>query len=108
MGEQVYTLNEYQAEAMSFRLESANEQYALMGLAGEVGEVLGLAAKAVRDGRNHDYELNMKKELGDALWFIAAVALDNGYTLEDIAISNVAKLSSRKDRGVLQGSGDNR
>jgi NTP pyrophosphatase (non-canonical NTP hydrolase) len=104
----LYTLNEYQIDAMSVRLESADPTYALLGLAGEVGEVYSLAAKAVRDGKKFDYQDNIKKELGDVLWFIAAIAVDNGYTLEDIAKSNINKLFKRKDAGTLQGSGDNR
>lgn len=102
------TLNDYQAEAMSVRLESASRQYAVLGLAGEVGEVYSLEAKAVRDGYQMDFQQNMKKELGDVLWFIAAIAADNGFTLEDIAQSNINKLFSRRDRGTLQGSGDSR
>jgi NTP pyrophosphatase (non-canonical NTP hydrolase) len=103
-----YTLNDYQVQAMSVRLESANEAYAVLGLAGEVGEVYSLAAKAIRDGKKLDYQDNLKKELGDVLWFIAAIAADNGYTLEDIARSNIKKLFKRKEDGTLQGSGDNR
>lgn len=111
MGEtedKTYSLNDYQADAMSVRLESADEVYAILGLAGEVGEIYSLCAKAVRDGYKTDHELNMKKELGDVLWFVAAIAMDNGYTLEDIAQSNIAKLFARKEKGTLQGSGDNR
>jgi NTP pyrophosphatase (non-canonical NTP hydrolase) len=102
------TLNDYQAAAMSVRLESADAAYAVLGLAGEVGEVYSLAAKAIRDGKKFDYDQNIKKELGDVLWFIAAIAADNGFTLEDVAQSNINKLFKRKEDGTLQGSGDNR
>ena len=102
------TMNEYQVEAMSVRLETADAAYALLGLAGEVGEVYSLAAKAIRDGKRFDYDQNIKKELGDVLWFIAAIAADNGFTLEDVARSNINKLFKRKEEGTLQGSGDNR
>lgn len=103
-----YSLNDYQADAMSVRLESANDRYAILGMLAEAGEVADLAAKAIRDGRKFDYEINMKKELGDVLWGIAAIAADHGFTLEDVAQTNIAKLFSRRDRGTLQGSGDNR
>lgn len=105
---ELYTLNDYQVQAMSVRLDSADESYALLGLAGEVGEIYSLAAKAIRDGKKFDYQDNIKKELGDVLWFISAIAADNGYTLEDIAKSNINKLFKRKESGTLQGSGDNR
>ena len=104
----IYTLNDYQAKALSFRMESANEQYAVENLAGEVGELFSLRAKAIRDGRKPDYERNVKKELGDILWSVAAVAADNGFTLADVANGNIFKLSKRKDDGTIQGSGDNR
>ena len=103
-----YTLNDYQAEAQSVRLPSANSDYALLGLCGEVGEIYSLFAKAVRDGRKFDHDQNVKKELGDVLWFVSAIAADHGLTLEDVARSNILKLVDRKDRGTLQGSGDNR
>jgi hypothetical protein len=43
-------LNEYQREALSFRLSTADSLYAQLGLAGEVGELLGAIAKCRRDG----------------------------------------------------------
>lgn len=101
-------LNEYQVEAMSFRLESATPEYAMLGLSGEVGELHSLISKAYRDGRKMDHDLNVKKELGDILWFVAAIAMDHGYTLEEIAEKNLSKLSARKSNGTLQGSGDTR
>lgn len=101
-------LNDYQAEAMSFRLPSATPDYALFNLSGEVGELHSLIAKAIRDGAKFDFELQVKKELGDVLWCLTAVAMDYGYTLEDVAQSNINKLSKRKQDGTLNGSGDNR
>lgn len=101
-------LNEYQNMAMSFRLPSATPDYALFNLGAEAGEVLSLRAKALRDGKKFDYEQNMKKELGDVLWHVAAIAIDNGFSLEDIAMSNIAKLTQRKATGTIQGSGDER
>src|SRR6476660_5066532 len=104
-----YTLDSYQAEAMALRLDSAqNPMYALLGFPAVVGEVCDLAAKGIRDGKKLDFEQNMKKELWDCMWFIAAIAADNGFTLSEIAEANIYKLNDRKNRGVLQGSGDNR
>ena len=50
----------------------------------------------------------MTKELGDVLWYCANLAHELGTTLEDVAQGNLDKLFSRKERGTLQGSGDNR
>ena len=104
----MYHLNEYQVQAAAVRLPSASPDYAILGLPGEVGELCSLVAKSIRDGRKLDHDQNIKKELGDCLWFIAAIAADHGLTLEDVARSNINKLYSRRDRNTLQGSGDNR
>ena len=100
--------NEYQNFCQGVRLPTATPEYCVLNLPGEVGELCSLLAKAIRDGRKPDHEQNVKKELGDALWSIATIALDNGFTLQDIADGNVYKLSKRKEEGALQGSGDNR
>lgn len=102
--------NEFQDLAMSTRLESANHLYALMGLVGEVGEVYSLIAKGIRDGVEDEEAFNdkVKKELGDVLWFIAALCDDMNYTMDECAEAVVKKLKSRKERGVLGGSGDDR
>ena len=50
----------------------------------------------------------MIKELGDVLWYLTALALELDVNLEDVAKSNVKKLTDRKTRGVLKGDGDNR
>lgn len=104
----VYTLNDYQAAALGFRLETSDEQYVEENLVGEVGELFSLKAKARRDGRKFDYDMQYKKELGDIFWSVAVAAADKGWTLQDLANSNIYKLSNRKQQGTLQGSGDNR
>jgi NTP pyrophosphatase (non-canonical NTP hydrolase) len=47
-------------------------------------------------------------ELGDVLWYVAQLATEAGLDLDEIAEDNLAKLLSRKQRNVLQGSGDTR
>lgn len=100
--------SQYQAQAMSFRKLSADATYALLNLPGEVGELLSLEAKARRDGPKEDFLVQAKKELGDIMWCLAAVAEDFGFDLEDIAQTNIDKLTGRKERGTLDGSGDDR
>lgn len=103
------TLTEYQIEAMKTRLSTANADYALFNLVGEVGEFYGKIAKFIRDeGDIYKYIAALKKELGDILWHVAAIAEDNEWTLDEIAEDNLAKLKDRQQRNVLGGSGDNR
>lgn len=102
-------LNKYQTEAMTFRTPTANEAYALFNLGAEVGEVLGKFAKAIRDEVDEEtLRQDIKKELGDVVWMVAAVASDFSLTLSEICEHNIDKLNSRKERNVITGSGDNR
>lgn len=102
-------LNTYQAVAMGTVLPTAlNNEYLFSGLAGEAGECCSLNAKAVRDGTPEDYQAKLKKELGDVLWFVAVLSSHHGISLADVAEENIKKLTSRKERGVLGGSGDDR
>lgn len=101
-------LREYQLKAVSFAMYPATHKvlYPTLGLCGEAGEVAEKVKKQVRDGVFNRHET--AKELGDVLWYLANVANDIGYGLEEIATMNIEKLSSRKERNVLSGSGDNR
>lgn len=83
----------------------------VLGLSDESGEVLGKFKKILRDKKGiltDEDKAEIIKELGDVLWYIATVSHLLGYSLEDVARKNNEKLLSRKDRGVLSGSGDNR
>lgn len=106
--------NDYQTQARSFAVFSAKDMnYLVPGLVGEVGELCSLLAKKYRDDYTYHIEtatqdINYAKELGDILWFVANLATSAGYSLEDIAKMNIEKLESRKQRGTIQGSGDNR
>jgi len=103
----------YQQFAIStaiYKLENA-VIYPALGLAGETGEVVDKIKKILRDGRENlpeDWNEQIAKEMGDALWYFANLAHDIGYSLSEIAAMNVDKLTDRKKRGVLSGSGDNR
>lgn len=100
-------IDSYQRSAMTFRLPTADRFYALLNLAAEAGEVAGKAAKHIRDGGDvEEYNDSIKKELGDTLWQVAAVAKDHGFTLSEVCQHNLDKLNSRLDRNVLTGSGD--
>jgi NTP pyrophosphatase (non-canonical NTP hydrolase) len=88
-----------------------NLLYPTLGLCGEAGEVAEKIKKMVRDdgGTLSDARREaLSKELGDVLWYVAQLASEAGLDLDEIAGDNLAKLLSRRDRGVLQGSGDSR
>lgn len=84
--------------------------YPAMGLAGESGEVANKIKKIFRgdDINIENVKKSISDELGDVLWYVSALANDLGLNLGDIARKNVEKLRSRKERGVIGGSGDSR
>lgn len=105
-----FGFNEYQERAWEFRAWPNTETgnlYPVLGLAEEAGEVVGKVAKAIRKGVEVDREA-LKKELGDVLWQLAAVATTFDFDLEEIALANIEKLDDRNARNVLVGEGDNR
>ena len=81
--------------------------YPALGLTGEAGEVAEKVKKWLRGDRELD-KLELLKEAGDVMWYLASLADDLGYTLQDLVDENVKKLTSRKERGVQKGDGDNR
>ena len=99
---------EYQRKAVSFAIYPATHKvlYPTLGLCGESGEVAEKVKKQVRDGVFNRHEV--AKELGDVLWYLTNICNDIGYNLDEIAKLNIDKLSSRKQRNVIKGSGDNR
>jgi len=87
-------------------------EYLALGLTSEAGEVAGKVKKLIRDGEDVE-GFEMKKiaiasEVGDVLWYCAMMAKEVGVPLGDIMQENLDKLHSRKERGKLSGSGDNR
>lgn len=86
----------------------------LTGEAGEFSEKLGKKQRKDQTLTTNqaqfddDEKLDLAKELGDVLWYVAAAADEIGFTLEEVARINIDKLADRKARGVIQGAGDNR
>ena len=106
--------NTYQTGALQTAIYpnmSNNFIYPTLGLVGEAGEVAEKAKKIIRDGDGTLTEETRKKmalELSDVCWYVAVLAYELDYTLEEIMQMNLDKLASRQQRGVLSGSGDNR
>ena len=108
-------LNEYQLlagqtdqqpEAVTSGLDNRTMLIPLLGLAGEVGELLGEYKKRIRDGDSYKlFPRRIREELGDVLWYLANVATKHGLTLEEVASHNLDKTQRRwrvSDRGEEQ------
>jgi NTP pyrophosphatase (non-canonical NTP hydrolase) len=108
------TLQEYQDVAVETAIYGAGNViiYPSLGLANEAGEVLGKVKKVLRD-KGGDFtsletRIAIADEMGDVLWYLAALSRDIEIPLESIAQRNIEKLLDRRARNVIQGSGDNR
>lgn len=83
----------------------------VMGIAGEAGEVVEKWKKIVayKEGAiPAEVREDLKKELGDVVWYIAVFADSLGLSFEEVMQLNVKKLTDRKARDVIKGAGDNR
>jgi NTP pyrophosphatase (non-canonical NTP hydrolase) len=88
-----------------------NYIYPTLGLASEAGELAGKIKKIIRDDEGKittEKKKEIKKELGDVLWYLAQLSTELKISFSKIAKENIIKLSSRKRRNKLHGSGDNR
>src|SRR3990167_6349991 len=72
-----------------------------MGLAGEAGEVADDVKKVVFHRHPFDGEQRekMRKELGDCLWYIAAICTRFGWSLSEVMQANIDKLTRRYPDG---------
>lgn len=87
---------------------SKNElMYLALGLCGEAGEVAEKIKKVYRDNKAVNHE-ELAKELGDVAWYWARLCEAIQFRCDDVLLKNVKKLTSRQERNVLRGSGDNR
>lgn len=89
--------------------------YPALGLAGEAGEAVDKIKKYWRNqGSTSGAQLGwylkdeLTAELGDVLWYIAALASELKRPLSHIAEQNIEKLRDRQSRGVIKSQGDNR
>lgn len=111
------TLDEYQRQAFVFAQYPEKSTGNLLAITycalgfGEAGEVQGKIKKAIRDnGGKISVEMRdaIAAEMGDCLWYIAALSTELGITLDEVGRRNLEKLFDRTSRGVIGGSGDNR
>lgn len=125
------SLNEYQSLAMTTCMPTCeNFSYMFLNLVGEVGEFASKVAKSIRKGQAQiggfidsgippqnvltfkqftyciEQETELKKEAGDILWQLSGLCTVMGWTLEDVAQTNLDKLAARKAIGTIDGNGD--
>ncbi|HEX9540876.1 MAG TPA: nucleoside triphosphate pyrophosphohydrolase family protein [Streptosporangiaceae bacterium] len=80
----------------------------MLGLASETGSILNVYKKYLRDGidpaANREF---LRQELGDLLWYAAAVATASGLDLDDIAEANLRRTRDRYPRQWPESRGGN-
>ncbi len=80
---------------------------ASFGLSGEVGELNDMIKKWMFHG--HDLSLDdVKKELGDCLWYIAMMCESFGFSMEEVAQKNINKLIERYPEGFSEHASQHR
>lgn len=93
-------LNEYQDKARATDQRPGREGDAivvpLLGIAGEAGALLTEYKKLLRDGPAYaSFSDQVAEELGDILWYVANLAGKFDLRLDDIAMANLVKTSTR-------------
>jgi NTP pyrophosphatase (non-canonical NTP hydrolase) len=101
-------MNDYQEQAAQTAIYKAEHAviYPALGLAAEAGEVANKVKKILRDGTFNREAI--ADEVGDCLWYIAALCRDLNVNMADLAKNNLQKLEDRKRRGKIAGEGDKR
>lgn len=96
-------INEYQRaarETSQLRLGGPHSAVApMLGLASETGAILNVYKKYLRDGidlvANREF---LREELGDLLWYVAAVATACDLDLDEVAVANLDRTHDRYPR----------
>lgn len=108
------TFNDYQQQTNKTAIYPSrgnNFIYPVLGMLGEAGEVAEKIKKIWRDKNNiisQEDSLEIKKEMGDVLWYLSQLATELKLDFDDVAQTNILKVNSRLARNKLNGSGDNR
>ena len=108
------SINDYEKFVLStqkYPRDVANE-YLIMGLVSEAGEVAGVWKRFLRQDisnlKKSDIEEQLLQELGDVLWYVTALCLQNNISLEELIAINTEKLAKRLENNTIKGKGDNR
>lgn len=108
------TFDEYQEKAWLTAIYpniGENIYYPTLGLVGEAGEIANKIKKIMRDNGGIltiEKRNELIAEMGDVLWYLAALATELKTSLNTIAYQNLDKLFSRLENGTIKGEGDSR
>jgi NTP pyrophosphatase (non-canonical NTP hydrolase) len=99
------------AEYMQFTRDTSKPfvdfNYCVVALNGEAGEVAEWHKKCLlRKQPGHLTHCDLKKELGDVLWYLTRITDFMGWTLEDIMDQNQVKLINRQAAAAEAATGD--
>lgn len=91
-------------DAPGFDIDNENMMilWNALGLAGEAGEVAEMVKKGILHQHGLFYE-KMAKELGDCLWYIAALCTKMDLDMGDVMAANIEKLKVRYPDGFSSG-----
>lgn len=109
----ISTFRDYQEKSSATAIYPKEKalEYLALGLTSEAGEIAGKIKKIIRDDQcvvSDEKKQALAKECGDVLWYLSQLVGELDGDLANVAQGNIDKLYSRKERGVLGGSGDER
>jgi NTP pyrophosphatase (non-canonical NTP hydrolase) len=88
-------LGQYEEFVRRRRIANDTVEYLAIGFGGEAGEILNEIKKEMRDGVSH--RTDILHEMGDALYYLTALASKYEYSLEDVITANHLKLNKRDE-----------
>ena|SRR5208282_2031961 len=99
-------LNEYQERALETAVYAENKNidrltYTVLALGGEVGELQNKLKKYLRSGERPSRDV-LSDELGDVIWYCAAIAKELMLPLEAVAVQNLEKLARRRAKNEIK------
>ena len=106
----IETFELYQAEAVKTMGAHWNDfddglMYGALGLCGEAGEIAEHVKKYLSKSRALPEKDELRKEIGDVLWYLASLSKHLGLTLAECAEHNIIKLRKRHGE-TFSGHGD--
>ena len=103
--------NRESSKSLIYPNDFTTPMYLALGVNGESGELGEKVKKVYRDNGgifNDKHREEIKKEIGDVLWYLNQLSENLGFTLESASELNLIKIQDRMKRDLIRGTGDNR